>query len=121
MAKILVVDDAAGIRNQVSTFLSEKGYTVIAAEDGADGLKKLRENPEVSLIVSDVNMPGMDGITMVESIRKDLGNTTVNVLMLTTERRPDLKERAKAAGVKGWLVKPFNGDASLPLIQKLVG
>ena len=103
MAKILVVDDAAGIRNQVSTFLKENGYEVVTGEDGADGLEKLKENPDVALVISDVNMPSMDGITMIEAIRNEMGNTKVKFVMLTTERRPDLKARAKAAGVKGWL------------------
>lgn len=119
MKKILVVDDAAAIRNQVQSFLAENGFEVVMAEDGADGLTKLKENPDVKLIISDVNMPGMDGLTMIEAIRGELNNSEVNILMLTTERRPDLKTRAKAAGVKGWLVKPFNGAKSLPMIQKL--
>jgi len=119
MAKILVVDDAAGIRNQVSTFLVENGYETILAEDGGDGIEKLKDNPDIKLIISDVNMPGTDGLTMVEKIRGELGNEEVKVIMLTTERRPDLKKRAKAVGVKGWLVKPFNGPGSLGIIKKL--
>jgi two-component system, chemotaxis family, chemotaxis protein CheY len=73
----------------------------------------------VRLIVSDVNMPNMDGLTMVEKIRSELGNQTVNVIMLTTESSPAMKERGKAAGVKGWIVKPFKGDAVLATFKKL--
>jgi two-component system chemotaxis response regulator CheY len=71
-------------------------------------------------VVADVNMPNMDGLTMVEKIRSELGNSTVNLIMLTTESSPNMKERGKAAGVKGWIVKPFKGPAVLETFKKLV-
>jgi two-component system chemotaxis response regulator CheY len=120
MAQILVVDDSAAIRNEVSAFLKSKNFTVETAIDGKDGLNKLRDDREVKLVISDVNMPNMDGLTMAEKIRSELGNQTVNIIMLTTENDPNMKNRGKAAGVKGWIVKPFNGANAIGAIQKLV-
>ena len=94
---------------------------VATAVDGKDGLAKLKATPGVRLVISDVNMPNMDGLTMVEKIRGELANATVNVVMLTTESSPAMKERGKAAGVKGWIVKPFKGDAVLDALKKLAG
>jgi two-component system, chemotaxis family, chemotaxis protein CheY len=121
MAQILVVDDSATVRNEVSSFLSQHGLQVEVAVDGKDGLDKLRADPGVKLVISDVNMPNMDGLTMVEKVRSELGNATVNIIMLTTESDPRMKERGKAAGVKGWIVKPFKGDAVVGSIKKLIG
>ncbi len=120
MAAILVVDDSATVRNEVGGFLKAEGLDVETAVDGKDGLEKVKKGG-VKLIISDVNMPNMDGLTMVEKIRSELGNTSVNIIMLTTESDPRMKERGKAAGVKGWIVKPFNGAAVLGGIKKMVG
>jgi two-component system, chemotaxis family, chemotaxis protein CheY len=121
MAQILVVDDSATVRNEVGSFLKQQGLDVQVAVDGKDGLDKLRADPAVKLIISDVNMPNMDGLTMVEKVRNELGNKTVNIIMLTTESDPRMKDRGKAAGVKGWIVKPFKGDAVVGSIKKLIG
>ncbi len=121
MAQILVVDDSATVRNEVSSFLQQHGLSVEVAVDGKDGIEKLRRDSSIKLIISDVNMPNVDGLTMVERIRSELGNSTVNIIMLTTESDPRMKERGKAAGVKGWIVKPFKGDAVVGSIKKLVG
>ncbi len=121
MAQILVVDDSATVRNEVSSFLQQHGLSVEVAIDGKDGIEKLRRDSSIKLIISDVNMPNVDGLTMVERIRSELGNSTVNIIMLTTESDPRMKERGKAAGVKGWIVKPFKGDAVVGSIKKLVG
>ena len=120
MAQILVVDDSAAIRNEVSAFLKSQNFNVDTAVDGKDGLAKIKADRELKLIISDVNMPNMDGLTMVEKVRSELGNQTVNIIMLTTENDPNMKNRGKAAGVKGWIVKPFNGANALGAIQKLV-
>ncbi len=120
MAKILVVDDSSTVRDEVSTFLKSSGLDVITAVDGKDGLAKLKSDPGIKLVVADVNMPNMDGLTMVEKIRSELKNTAVNLIMLTTESSPNMKERGKAAGVKGWIVKPFKGAAVLETFKKLV-
>ena len=120
MAQILVVDDSSTVRDEVAGFLKRNGLEVATAVDGRDGLAKLRADGKLKLVVSDVNMPNMDGLTMAEKIRGQLGNKTVNIVMLTTENSSIMKERGKAAGVKGWIVKPFKGDAVLASFKKLV-
>ena len=119
MAKILVVDDSSTVRDEVAGFLKSNGLDVTVAVDGRDGLSKMKADPGIKLVVSDVNMPNMDGLTMVEKIRGELGNSSVNVIMLTTESSPSMKERGKAAGIKGWIVKPFKGAAVLETFKKL--
>jgi two-component system chemotaxis response regulator CheY len=119
MAKILIVDDSSTVRDEVGGFLTKNGLEIITAVDGKDGLNKLKADPGIKLVVSDVNMPNMDGLTMVEKIRSELGNSTVNVIMLTTESNPSMKERGKSAGVKGWIVKPFKGESVLETFKKL--
>ncbi|EJL90879.1 response regulator with CheY-like receiver domain and winged-helix DNA-binding domain [Herbaspirillum sp. CF444] len=121
MAQILVVDDSSTVRAEVGDFLKKNGLDVALAVDGRDGLTKLKGDPSIKLVVSDVNMPNMDGLTMAEKIRSELGNAGVNIIMLTTENSPIMKERGKAAGIKGWIVKPFKGDAVLATFKKLVG
>lgn len=121
MAQILVVDDSSTVRNEVGDFLQKNGLTVALAVDGRDGLVKLKADPGIKLVVCDVNMPNMDGLTMAEKVRSELNNSTVSIVMLTTENSPVMKERGKAAGIKGWIVKPFKGDAVLPSFKKLVG
>jgi two-component system chemotaxis response regulator CheY len=121
MAQILVVDDSSTVRNEVGDFLKSNGLEVSFAVDGRDGLAKLKADPGIKLIVCDVNMPNMDGLTMAEKVRGELGNSAVNIVMLTTENSPAMKERGKAAGIKGWIVKPFNGAAVLASFKKLVG
>jgi two-component system, chemotaxis family, chemotaxis protein CheY len=119
MAQVLVVDDSSTVRDEVAGFLKKSGLDVATAIDGRDGLAKLKMDPKIKLVVSDVNMPNMDGLTMVEKIRGELGNKTVNIVMLTTENSPIMKERGKAAGVKGWIVKPFKGEAVIATFKKL--
>ncbi len=121
MAQVLVVDDSSTVRNEVCEFLKQNGLQVVGAVDGKDGLAKLKADSQIKLVVSDVNMPNMDGLTMAEKIRSELGNATVNIIMLTTENTPSMKDRGKAAGIKGWIVKPFKGDAVLATFKKLVG
>ncbi|MGI9212825.1 MAG: response regulator [Methylococcaceae bacterium] len=119
MGKILIVDDSSTVRDEVGGFLSKNGLDTLTAVDGRDGLDKLRQDSAIRLVVCDVNMPNMDGLTMVEKVRSELGNTQVNIIMLTTESNPSMKERGKAAGVKGWIVKPFKGDSVLETFRKL--
>ncbi len=121
MAQVLVVDDSSTVRNEVGDFLKGSGLSVTLAVDGKDGLDKLKADPGIKLIVCDVNMPNMDGLTMAERVRGELGNNDVNIIMLTTENSPAMKERGKAAGIKGWIVKPFKGDAVLATFKKLAG
>ena len=121
MAQVLVVDDSSTVRNEVSDFLKANGLTVTTAVDGKDGLEKLKGDSAIKLVVSDVNMPNMDGLTMAEKIRNEQRNTAVGIIMLTTENSPAMKERGKAAGIKGWIVKPFNGPAVIGALKKLIG
>ena len=121
MAQVLVVDDSSTVRNELESFLTENGLHVSTANDGLMGLEALRNDPAIKLVITDINMPNMDGLTMVEKIRDELGNSNVAVLVLTTDNDPALKKRGKAAGVKGWIVKPFNGANVINPIKKLVG
>ena len=119
--KVLIVDDSKTIRQQVSFTLTKGGFGVVEAEDGKDGLEKLSANADVSMIISDVNMPNMNGLEMVEAIKLGGKHPTLPIVMLTTEGSAELIERAKAAGAKGWLVKPFKPDQLIAVVQKLTG
>lgn len=119
MAQVLVVDDSSTVRNEVSSFLSSNGIVVDTAVDGVDGLKKINSDQELKLVLCDVNMPNMDGLTMVEKVKES--GKSVAIIMLTTESSPSMKQRGKDAGVKGWIVKPFNGAAALGGIKKIIG
>ena len=121
MAQILVVDDSITMREIVSTFLRQNGFEVAHANDGRDGLRQLALDPAIKLVVSDINMPNMDGLTMAEKIRTELGNAAVRIVMLTTEDNTEMRERGKEIGVTGWIVKPFRGEAVLGPFRKLCG
>jgi len=120
MAKtIMVVDDSASFRSVVGIALKGAGYEVIEACDGRDALAKL-DGKKIHLIVSDVNMPNMDGITLVSEIKKQPNYRFTPILMLTTESQPEKKEAARAAGAKAWLVKPFQPPLLLDAVSKLI-
>ncbi|MFG6446762.1 response regulator [Roseateles sp. BYS180W] len=121
MAHVLVVDDSSTMRDVVGRYLSKHGFEVVLACDGRDGLAQLRADPAIRLVVSDVNMPNMDGLTMAEKIRTEMGNQDVRIVMLTTEANAELRARGKAIGVTGWIVKPFNGDLVLGPFKKFCG
>jgi two-component system chemotaxis response regulator CheY len=121
MANVLVVDDSSTMREIVSSFLSKNGFEVAVATDGRDGLEQLRNDPGIKLIVSDVNMPNMDGLTMAEKVRTELANKSVHIIMLTTEDNPVMRERGRTIGVTGWIVKPFRGEAVLGPFKKMCG
>ena len=119
MAKtIMVVDDSLSIRQVVGIALKQAGYNVIEGVDGKDALAKLT-GQKVNLIISDVNMPNMDGITFVRELKTRPAYKFTPVLMLTTESQEDKKEQGKAAGAKAWMVKPFKPEALLAAVQKL--
>jgi len=120
MAKtILIVDDSASLRQAVSIALKRAGYDVMEASDGRDGLSKLT-GQKVHLIISDVNMPNMDGITMVTQIKQMPAYKFTPVIMLTTEAGDDMKQRGKAAGAKAWVIKPFKPEQMIDAVGKLV-
>jgi two-component system chemotaxis response regulator CheY len=119
--KILVVDDSASVRQQVRMALSPAGFETIDAVDGLDGLSKLKDHPDVVLAICDVNMPRMNGLEMVEAMAKELGRSDLAAIMLTTEGQPAMIQRAKQAGAKGWIVKPFKPHLLVATVQKLTG
>lgn len=119
MTKVLVVDDSNSIRDMVSFTLKSAGYQVVEGRDGVDGLNKAK-TAAFDLVISDVNMPNMDGITMCAELRKLPNFKFIPILMLTTESSGDMKMRGKAAGATGWLVKPFNPDKLLSTIKRVV-
>ena len=116
---IMVVDDSASLRQVVGIALKGAGYSVIEACDGKDALGKLT-GQKVHLIVSDVNMPNMDGITLVQEVKKLPSYRFTPILMLTTESETEKKMQGKAAGAKAWLVKPFQPPTLLDAVSKLV-
>jgi two-component system, chemotaxis family, chemotaxis protein CheY len=120
MAKtILIVDDSASLRQVVSIALKGAGYDVIEACDGKDGLTKLR-GQKINLVISDVNMPNMDGITFVREMKKLPEFKFTPVIMLTTEGQESKKQEGQAAGAKAWVVKPFQPTQMLAAVGKLV-
>lgn len=117
--KILVVDDSNTIRQQVGMCLTGAGYTVVEAADGAEGLSTIKSTPDIAMVICDVNMPNMNGIEMLEAVHADGNFSKLPVIMLTTEGQPALISRAKKAGAKGWIVKPFKPDLLLAAAKKL--
>lgn len=117
--KILVVDDSESIRMLVSTILENAGFEVERAIDGQDALQVLNEKP-FNLIITDLNMPRMDGISLIEEVRVTPHHNRVPILMLTTESQTSFKEKARNAGATGWIVKPFVADSLLAVINKVL-
>lgn len=119
MAKtIMIVDDSASIREVVNIALTGAGYDVIEASDGKDALEKLN-GKKVHLIVSDVNMPNMDGISLVKEVKQHPEYKHTPIMMLTTESQDSKKQEGKEAGAKAWLVKPFQPPVLLSAVAKL--
>lgn len=119
MTKILTADDSVSIRKMVSTTLANAGYDVIEAVDGQDALTMAQHSP-VDLVLTDVNMPKLDGIGLVKALRLLPHYRFTPILLLTTESSAQEKEAARAAGASGWLVKPFNPDQLLATIKKVL-
>jgi len=119
MATILVVDDSASLRQVIAISLQGKGYSVIQAENGKQALDKL-DGTKINLVVSDVNMPIMDGLAFVGEMKKLPRYKFTPVIMLTTEAGNEMKERGRAAGVKAWVVKPFKPEQMLTAVAKLI-
>ncbi len=118
-ATILTVDDSKSIRQMVTFTLQQAGYSVIEAEDGKDALTKI--NSSVKMVLSDLNMPNMNGIELIKAIRANPSYKFLPVIMLTTESQGDIKQQGKAAGATGWIVKPFNPEQLLGVVKKVLG
>lgn len=116
---VLVVDDSSSLRSLVKMTLTRAGYAVIEGGDGKEGLAQLDKAGKVHLIVSDVNMPNMDGITFVQQIKQHPKHKFIPVIMLTTEDEAAKIQQAKAAGARAWLVKPFNPPELLDAVSRL--
>lgn len=116
---IMIVDDSPSLRQVVSIALKGAGYDVVEACDGSDALGKL-DGKKINLIISDVNMPKMNGIEMVKEIKQMSNYKFTPIIMLTTESQDQMKEQGKQAGVKAWVVKPFKPDQMLDAVSKLI-
>lgn len=119
--KVIVVDDSRTSRVLIRSTLTGAGYDVVEAEDGDDGLAKLADHPDAALVLCDVNMPKMGGLDMIREARENHGCEGMTFIMLTTEAAPDLVQRAKERGAKGWIVKPFRPDLLVLAVRKLTG
>lgn len=117
---IMIVDDSASIRQVVAMTLKGAGYNVLEAGDGREALTKL-EGTRVNLVISDVNMPGMDGITFVKELKNRPATKFTPVIMLTTESGDAKKSAGQQAGAKAWIVKPFQPAQMLDAVAKLMG
>lgn len=116
--KILAIDDSRTIREMLRHTLTQGGFDVCVAEDGVDGMEKLAEvAPDV--VITDINMPRMDGFGVIESIRSAAKYAGLPILVLTTESAKDLKERARKSGATGWIVKPFDDATLIGTIRRI--
>lgn len=121
MAKtILAIDDSTSIRQMVAFTLKGAGYKVVEAVDGEDGLNKAKSKP-FNLVLTDQNMPKMDGITLIKSLRAMPQYKNTPILVLTTEAGDTMKSQGKAAGATGWLVKPFDPQKLMDVVKKVIG
>ncbi len=120
MKTVLSVDDSASIRQMVKLTLAGAGYQVLEAENGAEGLKTAQASA-VNMIVTDLNMPVMDGLSFIREVRKLPAYKGVPILFLTTESDAGVKQEAKAAGATGWITKPFQQEQLLAVVKKVIG
>ena len=118
--KIMTVDDSSSVRQMVGLTLKGAGYDVVEAVDGQDALTKLKAAP-VDMVVTDLNMPNMDGITLIKELRALPNYKFIPIIMLTTESQAGRKQEGKSAGATGWIVKPFKPPQLLDVIKKVLG
>jgi len=119
MKTIMTVDDSATLRQMVDFVLKGAGFTVLEASDGVDALSKLGGQPP-DLILTDVNMPRMNGLELVRQLRAKPDYKFVPIVLLTTESNPEKKQEGKAAGATGWIVKPFEAEQLLAVVKKVI-
>lgn len=118
--KIITVEDSTSLREMISFVLREEGYEVVEAKDGRDALDKLKNTP-VDLVITDLNMPIMNGIELTRELRSSAHHKFVPIVFLTTESQTQKREAAKNAGATGWIVKPFKPEQLLKVIKKVLG
>jgi len=116
---ILTVDDSRTIRQMLKLALGDAGHTVIQAEDGVDGVEALQKADNVDVIITDINMPRMDGFGLIDQVRRDPRNRAIPILVLTTESDAAKKQRAREAGATGWIVKPFDAGKLIAAIRRV--
>ncbi len=119
--KILVVDDSAAIRQSITYVLQQGGYEVVEAKDGLDGFETLMRTGAVDLVITDVNMPNLDGISLIRKIRAESAYKFVPIIVLTTESQGSKMTEGKEAGATGWIVKPFSAEKLIGVVKKVVG
>lgn len=119
MKQILTVDDSSSVRQMIAFTLGKAGYGVAEAVDGRDGLTKAGTT-KFDLIITDLNMPNVDGIELIGGVRRLPGYAFIPILMLTTESQQEKKDAGRKAGATGWIVKPFNADQLIAVVQKLI-
>jgi two-component system chemotaxis response regulator CheY len=117
---IMTVDDSASIRQMVGFTLKDAGYQVVEAMDGRDALSKLK-GATVNMVITDLNMPNMDGIELIRNLRATSACKFIPIIMLTTESQAEKKQEGKAAGATGWIVKPFRPEQLLAVVKKVLG
>lgn len=117
--KVLVVDDSWSARRQVVNALSKGDFEIVEASDGQDGIAAVASHPDLAVVVCDINMPRMNGLQMLASL-KESAPRLPPFLMLTTEDQPELVAQAKAGGAKGWMTKPFSPELLLAAVERLV-
>jgi two-component system chemotaxis response regulator CheY len=120
MPKILVVDDSESQRVRLRQDLEGAGYQVVEGQNGNDGLEKLESNPDVALVICDVNMPEMDGLTFCSKIHEGGKHVGLPIFMLTTEASPELRQKAKQFGVRAWIIKPHVAAKLLEAAAKVI-
>jgi two-component system chemotaxis response regulator CheY len=115
----MTVDDSTTVRQMLSFTLQDAGYEVIEAGDGVDALEKLKKE-SIQMLITDLNMPRMDGIELIREVRKTPGNRFVPIIMLTTESQDQKRQEGKAAGASGWIVKPFKPEQLLRVVKMVL-
>lgn len=118
--KILAVDDSVSIRKSISFILGQENFEVVEAENGADGLAKATAD-KFGLIITDINMPIMDGIQFIKELRNTTEHKFTPIIVLTTENQESKMQEGKAAGATGWIVKPFSSEKLIAVVKKIIG
>ncbi len=120
MKKVLVVDDSPTVRQQVARALHDSGFEVVEAGDGFEGITRIEADDTIGMVILDINMPRMNGLEMLDKIKTTERSSKLPVVMLTSEGQRSMIERAKQAGAKGWIVKPFKPELLLGAVRKLM-